>query len=145
MCFELAGCLVPRDVLLPFRITVACTEWRVQRTLPFGPYFLWTKFIVGHRGGGGGTETPVVFICSMEECAGGDSDSTPDTATAWVMTARGVWVLGHSFGNGFHFVRGISEDKGAKRPNGPVSAEPHAQTAKPSPKGAITWRLFPRR
>ena len=27
LCFEWAGCLVPRDVLLPFRNIVACVLW----------------------------------------------------------------------------------------------------------------------
>ena len=50
------GCVVPRDVLPLFRNIAARTERRVQRTLPFGPYFLRTKLFVGHRGQG-------VFVC----------------------------------------------------------------------------------
>ena len=53
LCFERVGCLVPRDVLLPLHNIGARTERRVQRTLPFRPYFLGTKLFVGHGGGGG--------------------------------------------------------------------------------------------
>ena len=53
-CFALCvgWCLVPRDVLPPFRNIVAHSEWHVQRTLPFGPCFFRTKLFVGHGGGG---------------------------------------------------------------------------------------------
>ena len=50
---EWAGYLVPGDVLPAFHNIVACTERRVQRTLPFGPYYFGTKLFVGHGGGGG--------------------------------------------------------------------------------------------
>ena len=50
--FEWAGCLVSRDVLLPFRNIVARTERRVQRTRPFRPYFFSTKLFVGRKGVG---------------------------------------------------------------------------------------------
>ena len=51
-CIEWAGYLVPRDLLPPFHKNVARTERCVQRTLPFGPYFLRTKLFVGHAGRG---------------------------------------------------------------------------------------------
>ena len=40
--------------LLLFRNIVARTKRCVQRTLPFGLYFLRTKLFVGHAAGGGG-------------------------------------------------------------------------------------------
>ena len=43
---------MPRDLLPPFHKIFARTEPCVQRTLLFGPYFLRTKFFVGHGGGG---------------------------------------------------------------------------------------------
>ena len=68
--FEWAGCIVPRDVLPPFRNIVARTERIVQRTLPCGPYFLRTNLFVGHGGAGGTARagTPGTFFYLRGSC-----------------------------------------------------------------------------
>ena len=52
VCFEWAGYLMPRDVLLPVHNIVARTKHCVQRTLPVRTIFFWD--IIIHWTGGGG-------------------------------------------------------------------------------------------
>ena len=52
VCFEWAGYLVPRDVLLPVHNIVACTEHCVQRTLPVRTVFFWDIIIHWTQAGG---------------------------------------------------------------------------------------------
>ena len=53
LCFEWAGCLVPRDALPSVHNIVARTEHCVQRTLPIRTVFFWDIIIRWTRGGGG--------------------------------------------------------------------------------------------
>ena len=62
VCFEWAGYLVPRDVLLPVHNIVVRTEHCVQRTLPVWTVFFWDIIIRWTRGGGG---TFVLFYAPM--------------------------------------------------------------------------------
>ena len=49
-----------------------------------------------------------------------DSDLNSDTEVVWVKSARGVWGMGHSFGNKLYF----------------TPAKPPTKKAKPPPKSA---------
>ena len=40
-----------------------------------------------------------------------DSDLNSDTEIVWANSARGVWGMGHSFGDKLYFTRDISEGK----------------------------------
>ena len=64
-----------------------------------------------------------------------DSDLNSDTEVVWVKSARGVWGMGHSFGNRLYFTRDIPEGKWVPK-NLLAPAKPPTKKAKPPPKSA---------
>ena len=68
LCFEWAGCLLLRDVLLPFCNIVARTERRVQRTFLFRPYFLRTKLKQGKCNGTPTMHTMTKYQVGVPKC-----------------------------------------------------------------------------
>ena len=64
-----------------------------------------------------------------------DSDLNSDTEGVWVKSARGVWGMGHSFGNKLYFTRDIPEGKWVPK-NLLALAKPPTKKAKPPPKSA---------
>ena len=77
----------------------------------------------------GGAESDVSSLTSAEELPDApttdeDSDLNSDTEVVWVKSARGVWGMGHSFGNKLYFTRDIPP------------AKPPTKKAKPPPKSA---------
>ena len=83
LCFEWARCLVPRDALPLLRNIVTRTERRIQRTLPFRPYFLRTKLFIGHGGGGVGGFWIMMMVNHRTWCT-------------FTMQQIGKWVVAHS-------------------------------------------------
>ena len=64
----------------------------------------------------------------------GDSDLNSDREVVWVKSARGVWGMGHSFGNKLYFTRDIPEGKWVPKN---LLAKPPTKNAKPPPKSAV--------
>ena len=64
-----------------------------------------------------------------------DSDLNSDTEVVWVKSARGVWGMGHSFGNKLYFTRDLPEGKWVPK-NLLAPAKPPNKKAKPPPKSA---------
>ena len=64
-----------------------------------------------------------------------DSDLNSDTEVVWVKSARGVWGMGHSFGNKLYFTRDIPEGKWVPK-NLLAPAKPSTKKAKPTFKSA---------
>ena len=64
-----------------------------------------------------------------------DSDLNSYTKVVWVKSARGVWGMGHSFGNKLYFTRDIPEGKWVPK-NLLAPAKPPTKKAKPPPKSA---------
>ena len=64
-----------------------------------------------------------------------DSDLNFDTEVVWVKSARGVWGMGHSFGNKLYFTRDIPEGKWVPK-DLLAPAKPPTKKAKPPPKSA---------
>ena len=62
-----------------------------------------------------------------------DSDLNSDMEVVWVKSARGVWGMGHSFGNKLYFTRDIPEGKWVPK-NLLAPAKPPTKKAKPPPK-----------
>ena len=64
----------------------------------------------------GGAESDVSSLTSAEELPDApttddNGDLNSDTEVVWVKSARGVWGMGHSFGNKLYFTRDIPEGK----------------------------------
>ena len=64
-----------------------------------------------------------------------DCDLHSDTEVVWVKSARGVWGMGHSFGNKLYFTRDIPKGKWVPK-NLLALAKPPTKKAKPPPKSA---------
>ena len=64
-----------------------------------------------------------------------DSDLTFDTEVVWVKRARGVWGMGHRFGNMLYFTNDIPEGKWVPK-NLLALARPPTKKAKSPPKSA---------
>ena len=92
------------------------------------------------RDADGGAESDVPSLTSAEELSyapttDDDSDHNSDTEVVWVKSARGVWGMGHSFGNKLHFTR--DSPKGEWVPKDLLApAKPPTKKAKPPPKCA---------
>ena len=92
------------------------------------------------RHANGGAESDVSSLTSAEELPDApttddDSDLNSDTEVVWVKSARGVWGMGHSFGNKLYFTRDIPEGKWVPK-NLLAPAKPPTKKAKPPPKSA---------
>ena len=88
----------------------------------------------------GGAESDVSSLTSAEELPDApttdeDSDLNSNTEVVWVKSARGVWGMGHSFGNKLYFTRDIPEGKWVPK-NLLAPAKPPTKKAKPPPKSA---------
>ena len=69
-----------------------------------------------------------------------DSDLNSDTEVVWVKSARGVWGMGHSFGNKLYFTRDIPEGKWVPK-NLLAPAKSPTKKAKPPPKSAAQSKV----
>ena len=86
----------------------------------------------------GGAESDVSSLTSAAELSDApttddDSDLNSDTEVVWVKSARGVWGMGHSFGNKLYFTRDIPEGKWVPKN---LRAPANPPTKKAKPKGA---------
>ena len=52
-----------------------------------------------------------------------DSDLNSDTEIVWVKSARGVWGMGHSFGNKLYFTRDIPKGKWVPKDMGKTTTQ----------------------
>ena len=91
--------------------------------------------VVGHSEHGDAYRLLLMTVMARPPTTDDDSDLNSDKEVVWVKSARGVWGMGHSFGNKLYFTRDIPEGTWVPK-NLLAPAKPPTKKAKPPPKSA---------